>query len=78
MIETIQVPSISCGHCKHAIETALAVISGVSSVNVDVSARQVCVDFDPAQVDLQQLQAVIEDQGHEVAGGGGAGQPSRK
>ena len=40
---TLDVPSISCGHCKQAIESAVGAVPDVSAVEVDVDARTVTV-----------------------------------
>lgn len=64
--ETISVPEIHCDHCKHSIEGALRELSGVSSADVDVSARTVTVSYDETAVDRPQLVGAIEDQGYEV------------
>lgn len=37
------VPDMSCGHCKAAIEAALAAVPGAGAVKVDLTARQVDV-----------------------------------
>jgi copper chaperone len=41
------VPTISCNHCKHTIETELSELQGVQTVNADVAAQRVVVVFDP-------------------------------
>ena len=40
---TLDVPSISCGHCKRAIEAAVGEVSDVSTVEVDIDAKTVTV-----------------------------------
>ncbi len=40
---TIDVPDISCGHCKQAIESAVGEVPDVASVEVDVDAKTVTV-----------------------------------
>lgn len=37
------VPDISCDHCKRAIESAVASLPNVESVEVDVAAKTVAV-----------------------------------
>lgn len=37
------VPDMSCGHCKAAVEAALAAVPGAGAVVVDFGARQVDV-----------------------------------
>ena len=54
---TLSVPDMSCGHCKTAVETALAPLC--TQVLVDLPARQLRVDAqaDPAAI-LRALAAV--------------------
>lgn len=64
----LDVPGISCSHCKMAIEGAVGVVVGVQQVVVDVSEKSVTVDFDADQVPLAALEAAIRDEGYEVTG----------
>ena len=61
-------PSISCNHCKMAIEGAVGALTGVRSVAVDVDARSVAVDFEAGDVTLETIAAAVEEEGYEVAG----------
>ena len=65
---TLNVPDISCGHCKSAIEGAVAEIDGVSKVEVTIDARTVDVAYDE-NVDMSAIVDAIEGQGYEVAAG---------
>ena len=38
------VPEMSCGHCKTAIEDAIAAIDSGAKVSVDLTAREVEID----------------------------------
>jgi len=64
----LNVPSISCRHCKMAIEGAVAGLDGVASVLVDVDARSVDVVFDDESVGRERIEAVIGGEGYAVAG----------
>lgn len=59
------VPTISCDHCKHAIEAEVAKVAGVASVVVDVDAKSVLVDGTAPD---EALRAAIGAAGYEVAG----------
>jgi copper chaperone len=59
------VPDISCGHCKAAIEGAVDGVDGVSAVQVDVDARTVTVAGSASD---DAVQAAIVEAGYEVAG----------
>lgn len=68
----ISVPGISCGHCKRAIEGALADVAGVAAAEVDVESRTVAVAADDAAA-LAAAVAAIEDAGYDVPDAPGAG-----
>lgn len=62
---TIDVPDISCGHCKASIEGAVGGLAGVQSVEVAVEDRTVALTFDePATLDA--IIEAIEEQGYGV------------
>ena len=63
----LNVPDVSCNHCKAAIEQAVAQVRGVQSVDVEVDTKSVNVRLDPSG-DLQAVRAAIEDEGYTVAG----------
>jgi len=43
--KTVSIPSISCAHCKHTIESELTELDGVERVSVDVAARTATIDW---------------------------------
>jgi len=64
----LNVPSVSCNHCKMAIEGAVGALAGVQSVAVDVDAKSVTVDFETGDVTLETIEAAVQEEGYEVAG----------
>ena len=64
----LNVPSVSCNHCKMAIEGAVGALAGVRSVVVDVDAKSVALDFEAADVSLDTIEAAVREEGYEVAG----------
>ena len=64
----LDVPDISCEHCQRAIEGALQKEQGVASVRVDVPTKKVFLDYDPARLSLDQVSAVLDDEGYAIAG----------
>jgi copper chaperone len=58
------VPDISCEHCRQAISGAVAVVCGVTAVDVVLDRKEVLVDGD---VDGAAVVAAIEAAGYEVA-----------
>ena len=49
----LNVPTVSCNHCKMAIEKAVGAMDGVGEVDVDVAEKTVTVDFDADAVSLE-------------------------
>ena len=66
MTTTLNVPDITCGHCKDSIEGSVSGLPGVTSVAVDIAAKTVELDLSDAAV-LDQIVNAIEDQGYNVA-----------
>jgi copper chaperone len=64
----LNVPAISCEHCKRAIEGAVYDLQGVGAVEVEVPAKSVSVRFDAAEVSIQTIRDAIEEEGYAVAG----------
>jgi copper chaperone len=64
----LNVPTISCAHCKRTIEEAVSGLAGVNEVEVDVAEKSVVVEFEADAIDLQRIRDAIEEEGYEVAG----------
>jgi len=64
----LNVPSVSCNHCKMAIEGAVSALPGVRAVAVDVDAKSVAVGFETGDVTLETIEAAVQAEGYEVAG----------
>ena len=62
----LNVPDISCEHCERTITNALTPIAGVRTVNVDIPGRQVRVDYDEAQVNVERMKDVLQDEEYPV------------
>ena len=63
---TFNVPEMSCGHCKAAVEGELNKLSGVESSNADVENGTVAVRYDDGKVSTEQLKGAIEEAGYAV------------
>jgi copper chaperone CopZ len=64
MTRVYRVPGISCDHCKHAIESEVAMVVDVDSVEVDVEHRTVSVT---GAADDFAVRAAIDEAGYDVA-----------
>jgi copper ion binding protein len=62
----LKVDGMSCEHCVKAITKAAGALSGVKSVDVDLKAKTVTVEYDPGKTSLETIKLEIEDQGYEI------------
>ena len=60
---TYNVPSISCRHCKMTIERKVGKLAGVTSVNVDVDAKQAVIKFDSPATEAE-IEALLAEIGY--------------
>ncbi len=65
--QILKVEGMSCGHCKMAVEKAVRSLPGVLAAEVDLAAKTLKVDFDPAKSDLAAIKAAVEDAGYTIA-----------
>ena len=63
---TLKVPDISCEHCERTITNALTPVDGVRSVKVDISAKQVRVDYDETTVDVNKMKDILQEEDYPV------------
>ena len=63
---TLNVPDISCEHCERAITNALTPVEGVRSVSVDIPGKQVRVDYDEAQVNVETMKGILQEEDYPV------------
>ena len=61
---TYDVPGISCGHCKSAIETEVGRLASVATVDVDIDAKTVRVEGEATEAEVT---AAIDEAGYDVA-----------
>jgi copper chaperone len=65
--KTFNVPDMSCGHCKAAVEGELNRLSGVERANADIEKGTVEVSYDEGTVTTEDLKGAIEEAGYTVA-----------
>ena len=66
MDRTFNVPDMSCGHCKAAVEGELNKLSGVEYSNADFEKGVVEVRYEEDRVTIGELEGAIEDAGYAV------------
>ena len=53
------VTGMSCASCASSVETILAKVPGVRSVNVNYANTTAQVDFDPDQISAEELRQAV-------------------
>ena len=61
---TLQISGMTCAACANRIEKGLSKLEGVEQANVNFALEQASVRFDPAKVDLAQMERKIKDLGY--------------
>ncbi|MEI6387780.1 MAG: copper ion binding protein [Spirochaetota bacterium] len=64
MKKTLTVEGMSCNHCVNHVKNALADLSGVASVMVDLATNKAVVEGD--SLDEEAMKAAVVDAGYEV------------
>ena len=64
--KTFNVPDMSCGHCKAAVEGELNKLKGVERSNADFEKGIVEVRYDDGRVTTDELRGAIEEAGYTV------------
>ena len=68
----LNVPDISCEHCERAISGALRPVEGISTVAVDIPTKQVRVEYDEDQVDVERMKELLAEEEYPVESVSGA------
>ena len=58
---TVQVPSISCGHCVKTIEREVGELDGVTAVSAEAGTRKVRVEWDDARTSWEEIRKLMEE-----------------
>lgn len=61
---TLNVPKMSCGHCKMTIEDAGSALPGVKSIVADLETKAVEVSFDENVVALEDIKNALAQAGY--------------
>lgn len=67
----LSVPDISCEHCERTITEALSPVAGVHTVQVDIPAKLVRVEYDETAVDVERMKSILADEDYPVSSDSG-------
>lgn len=63
---SFNVPSISCNVCSNKIQDGLKTINGIGDVSVDLKTKMVNVQYNPGEIQPQDIRRKVSDLGYEV------------
>jgi len=63
---SLPITGMTCASCVRRVERTLGKVVGVAEANVNLATEQATVTYDPAQVELPDLQAAVERAGYGV------------
>ncbi len=66
MKNEFKVSGMSCGGCQLLVKEALEELKGVTEAEASFHEGVVAVDYDPEEVSMAAIKAVIEEQGFRV------------
>lgn len=64
---SFNVPSILCNVCSNKIQEGIKTLNGISGVSVDLKTKMVSVDFNPEDIQPQEIRKKVSSMGYEVA-----------
>ena len=59
----LNIPDMTCGHCKAAVEKAVTGVDAAAKVAVDLDTRTVEID---SNADLAAILAALKEEGYEA------------
>lgn len=62
----LKVDGMKCGGCSGRLKRVLEGTDGVKSTEIVLETKQVTVDYDAANIDVNAIKGVIEDAGFTV------------
>jgi copper chaperone len=63
----LKVNGMSCDHCVRAVTEELRELPSVKNINVSLKDATVALEYDPAQVSLDDIKEEITEEGFTVA-----------
>lgn len=63
---SLPVEGMTCASCVARVEKTVAKIDGIKNVNVNLATEKVTFDYDPSEVNLNDLAAKVQDIGYKI------------
>lgn len=63
---SLTVIGMKCGGCENTVVTKLSALEGVVSVKASHQDKRVDVEFEPGEIDLEEIEDAITEAGFKV------------
>ncbi len=63
---SLTVSGMKCGGCENTIVTKLSALNGILSVTASHLQKRVDVEFEPSEIDLDEIEDTITEAGFSV------------
>ena len=63
----IQVEGMTCGHCVHAVQSAIEELEGVSHAEVSLEGKSAVITYDPDWIGTDEIRDIIEEEGYSAS-----------
>ena len=62
----LEVHGMTCASCSATVERVVGKLPGVQNANVNLAAETLTLDYDPAEISLQQVVSAVEEAGYQA------------
>src|SRR5690606_30049820 len=62
----LEVHGMTCASCSATVERGVGKLPGVQNANVNLAAETLTLDYDPAEISLQQVVSAVADAGYQA------------
>lgn len=62
----LDIQGMTCASCSATVERVVGKLPGVQNANVNLSAETLTLDYDPAEISLQQVVGAVADAGYQA------------
>lgn len=63
---TLNIQGMTCSHCERAVKNAVASLTGVKSIEVNLKNNNATIEFDESIVTLPQIKKAISEEGYQA------------
>ena len=58
--------TLHCNGCENTVKMSLGLLPGLEAIEAEHDTQRISFDYDPSQIDIQQVKNQLELMGYEV------------